>query len=105
MIFTKHHIQLIQTGCKTQTRRFWKKPRVKVGKTYKLQTQFFKKENLGSIRIIGLRQKALGSVTQSDARKLGYSSKSAYLTALAEIRRKKLKPSKKVWAIDFEFCT
>lgn len=67
MIFTKHHILLIQAGTKIQTRRF-KRPRVKVGNTYSLNTQFYKKENLGRIRITDLRQKALGNVTPGDAK-------------------------------------
>lgn len=103
MIFTKHHISLIRTGRKTQTRRF-KRPRIKVGNTYSLNTRFYKKENLGRIRITDLRQKALGDVTASDARELGYSSKLAYLTALAEIHGKKFNLRRKVWVIEFEFC-
>ena len=103
MIFTKHHISLIQAGKKTQTRRF-KKPRIKIGNTYSLNTQFYKKENLGRIRIIGLQHKVSSDVTLHDARKLGYSSKSAYLAALAEIYGKMLNLHKKIWVIDFEYC-
>lgn len=103
MIFTKHHISLIRVGRKTQTRRF-KRPRIKVGNTYSLNTQFYRKENLGRIKITDLRQKTLGNVTASDARKLGYLSKSTYLAALAEIHGKKLNLCRKVWVIEFEFC-
>lgn len=103
MIFTKHHISLIRVGRKTQTRRF-KHPRITVGKTYKLNTQFYKKENLGRIRVTGLRQKALGDVTNSNARKLGYRSKAVYLAAFAEIHGEKLNLRRKIWVIDFEFC-
>ena len=33
MMFTKGHLALIENGTKTQTRRAWVKPRVKVGKS------------------------------------------------------------------------
>lgn len=103
MIFTKHHISLIRIGRKTQTRRF-KRPRIKVSNTYSINTQFYKKENLGRVRITSLHRKAPGNVTVSDAKKLGYPSKTAYLASLAEIHREKLDLRRKIWVIEFEFC-
>jgi len=32
MLFKKHLIELILAGCKTQTRRLWKRPLVRVGR-------------------------------------------------------------------------
>lgn len=43
MIFTKENIELIRQGKKTETRRIWKKPHVKVGKTYQCRVSRFTK--------------------------------------------------------------
>ena len=104
MIFTKDHIALIRAGEKTQTRRF-ERPRIKVGNTYKLNTQFYKKEKFGRIKVIGLWQEKLGAVTTSDAKKLGYRSKPEYLAALSKIHRRRLDLRRVVWVVDFEFVT
>ena len=58
MMFTKGHLALIENGTKTQTRRAWVKPRVKIGRYYPIQIDYRTKAK-GYIRVTGLRQEFL----------------------------------------------
>jgi hypothetical protein len=103
MIFKAQHIKLIQQGLKTQTRRL-KRPRVVVGRTYSLNTRFYKRENHGRIRATKLYERPLGQVTPADANNLGYASREAYLEALRTIHGHELDLNASVWVLEFEYC-
>ena len=66
MIFTKQNLELIREGKKTETRRIWKKPHVKVGKTYQCRTSRYAKtpEDSPYIKITAMRKEKLGEITE-----------------------------------------
>lgn len=74
MMFTKGHLALIENGTKTQTRRAWVKPRVKVGKYYPIQVDYRTKAK-GYIRILNVRQERLSEITEWDAKARGFGTK------------------------------
>lgn len=69
MIFTKEHIEKIREGRKTETRRIWKRPHVKVGGIYGIRSDRFKPvaEDAPRIRVIGMHQEPLLLMTDEDA--------------------------------------
>ena len=76
MIFTKENIELIRQGKKTETRRIWKKPHVKVGKTYQCRTSRYAKtpEDSLYIKITAMRKERLGEITPEAAKREGMDS-------------------------------
>ena len=76
MIFSPENIELIREGKKTETRRIWKKPHVKVGKTYQCRTSRYAKtpEDSPYIKIIAMRKERLGEITPEAAEREGMDS-------------------------------
>lgn len=87
MIFTKENIELIRQGKKTETRRIWKKPHVKVGNTYKCMESRFRK-NEGPdvfITIDEIRKEPLGAITEEAALREGVASVSEFRNEWIEL--------------------
>jgi hypothetical protein len=76
MIFSPENIELIREGKKTETRRIWKKPHVKVGKTYQCRTSRYAKtpEDSPYIKITAMRKERLGEITPEAAKREGMDS-------------------------------
>ena len=76
MIFSPENIELIREGKKTETRRIWKKPHVKVGKTYQCRTSRYAKtpEDSPYIKITAMRKERLGEITPEEAEREGMDS-------------------------------
>ena len=74
MFFMKENIELIRQGSKTETRRIWKKPHVKVGKVYQCRTSRYAKtpEDSPYIKITAMRKEKLGEITDDDITKEGF---------------------------------
>lgn len=72
MLFKQEHKKMILDGTKTATRRFWKKPMVKLGGIYKARLHMLSKEYFAKIKVINLYEQELGSMTDEDAIKEGY---------------------------------
>ena len=49
MLFKKEHKEMILSGTKTQTRRIWKRPMVKVGGIYKAKLKMMSKDYFAKI--------------------------------------------------------
>ena len=106
MIFTKENIELIRQGKKTETRRIWKKPHVKVGKTYQCRTSRYAKtpEDSPYIKITAMRKERLGEITPEAAKREGMDSG----LKVFQFRELWVKlhglwdPDQEVYVIDFE---
>jgi len=55
LIFTERNIELILQGKKTQTRRIWKRIKVKKGGIYKIRRHIFSKKHYGLIQVTNIR--------------------------------------------------
>ena len=107
MIFTKENIELIRQGKKTETRRIWKKPHVKVGKTYQCRTSRYAKtpEDSPYIKITAMRKERLGEITPEAARKEGFKPDGAQLEKFWALWVKlhgSWNPDQEVYVVDFE---
>jgi hypothetical protein len=73
MIFTAEHIEKIRRGEKTETRRIWKRPHVKVGGVYKTRRSQWRKPEDGnpSIRVTEMRTEPLSKLDEKAARREG----------------------------------
>jgi hypothetical protein len=103
MIFTKEHIKLIQQGVKTETRRIWKKPHVKVGGEYRVRSSrwFGYEADAPRIRVTAMHKEPLGSLTEDSAyREGGY--KWVEFTALWRELHGEWNPEQEVTVIRFE---
>ena len=106
MFFTKENIELIRQGSKTETRRIWKKPHVKVGKTYQCRTSRYAKtpEDSPYIKITAMRKERLGEITPEAAKREGMDSG----LKVFQFRELWVKlhglwdPDQEVYVIDFE---
>ena len=107
MIFSPENIELIREGKKTETRRIWKKPHVKVGKTYQCRTSRYSKtpEDSPYIKIIAMRKEKLGEITDDAARKEGFKPDGAQLEKFWALWVKlhgSWNPDQEVYVVDFE---
>ena len=106
MIFTKQNLELIREGKKTETRRIWKKPHVKVGKTDQCRTSRYAKtpEDSPYIKITAMRKERLGEITPEAAKREGMDSG----LKVFQFRELWVKlhglwdPDQEVYVIDFE---
>ena len=106
MIFTKQNLELIREGKKTETRRIWKKPHVKVGKTYQCRTSRYAKtpEDSPYIKITAMRKERLGEITPEAVKREGMDSG----LKIFQFRELWVKlhglwdPDQEVYVIDFE---
>ena len=101
LLFKPEHVEPILEGAKTQTRRTWKKPRVKVGGTYKAKTKLFSKEYFALIRVTGLRKEKLGDITPEDARAEGGYTIEEFREVWRHINGE-WDPEQEVWVVEFE---
>jgi len=101
LLFKPYHIEPILTGKKTQTRRVWKKPRVKVGNIYRAKTHLFSKNYFALLRITGLRKEKLGDMTEEDAIAEGAKSLTHFREIWQDIHGS-WNPEQEVWVVEFE---
>lgn len=86
LLFKPKHVPMILSGTKTQTRRLWKRPRVKVGGTYWASTKLFDQNaRFARLRVVRLWREPLGAISEADARAEGYLSPEDYLFAFDSI--------------------
>lgn len=75
MLFKPHHINMIKSGIKTETRRNWKRKMVKVNGIYSVQIKMFQPKNeCELIKVKYIFMQKLGDITQDQALKEGYNS-------------------------------
>ena len=90
MLFKDYHIWPMHQGIKTYTRRFWKKPHVKIGKRYPVTHKMFyvPEEVVGEIYIENLFRQPLGMMTDYDAYQEGGYHINEYRKTLEMISKK-----------------
>lgn len=120
MLYKPEHVESIQIGRKTQTRRLWidkktgkisKKPRAKVGNIQKCKTKMLSRKYFALVKILRTWTEELGNISEEDAIKEGYSGKTTYLKAFFEInkiigdaKRKEVYHSL-IWCVEFRRLT
>ena len=85
LLFKANHIDLIQKGWKTVSRRMWVKPRVKVGSYHQIKTTIFTKEHFGYVKIDKLYLEHLSDITDLQAAREGNYTKHEYLKLFHEL--------------------
>ena len=71
IIFKPEHVEMINNGTKTQTRRVWKRRRAKPGAVHQVKTKIYSKTYECKIKINAVRMERLGDITPRDAFKEG----------------------------------
>lgn len=104
MLFRPDSIEKILKGDKTQTRRAWKKPMVKVGGIYPIQEKMFQKkvDCPGFLRVWYVGQERLGDIWNhpADALKEGFHSVREFFKVWAELYGS-VHMDQEIWVIDF----
>ena len=101
LLFKPYHVGVILTGLKTQTRRAWKKPLVKVGAIHLAKTQMLSRDYFAKLQITGLRQEPLGAITPGDAWAEGGYTVDQYREIFEAINGS-YDPDLMVYVVDFE---
>lgn len=85
ILFKQEHKDMILAGRKTQTRRIWKTPRVKVGGIYKAKLKMMSKDYFAKIKVTKLFKQRLGDITLEECIKEGYDSKTKFISIWVKI--------------------
>ena len=107
ILFKSKHVPMLLSNppSKTQTRRSWKRPKVRVSRTYWLSTTMITRDGrFGKALVKRGWWEMLGEISTSDAVDEGYGSQAAYIAAFAEISKKKEEAVaiEKVYCLDLE---
>lgn len=100
LLFKPEHVPMILAGTKTQTRRTWRRWRVKVGSVHEARTSLFGKP-FALLRIVSRREERLGNISEADTRAEGYASVADYREVFERIYGW-WDPDEVVKVIDFE---
>jgi hypothetical protein len=105
VLFKRYHIWPMHMGIKTYTRRFWKKPHVKIGKWYPAtHKMYYQPEDVvGQIFVEGLYKQSLGMMTEQDAYDEGGYSLAGYKRTLEAISKKPWDDCSVPWVVKFRF--
>ena len=89
ILFKEAHVAPILSGRKTQTRRLWKQPRVKVDNVYQARTRMLDKSStFALLRVKQVRTMwKFDDITPEDAWAEGYDSVGEFLAAFRAINR------------------
>lgn len=102
MIFDTTYEKVLD-GTQTQTRRPIKPGRKKVGSVLGVQAHV-KQRALGYIKVTGVKEQLLGTVTEAEARAEGYDSLEAFQEAWGQ-RYGAFDPAEDVWRIEFKMIS
>lgn len=100
ILFKPMFVGPILAGTKTQTRRTGRK-RWKVGSIHQAKTCYKKDSVFASLKVLAIRQEALGDITEADAIAEGYLNVEAYQEVFRRIYGT-WDAAMPVWVIDFE---
>jgi len=100
ILFKPYHVPLILEGKKTETRRLWKYPRIRVGRTYQAKTTLYG-QPFALIEITALWREKLGDITPESVRAEGYDSFEEFMKAWIDINGI-WNPDDEVWAVRFK---
>ena len=85
LLFKPYHVPLILADPpkKTQTRRKWARPRVKVGNVYQARTKLFGPP-FARLRVLRLWQEHIKDISEADSQAEGYKSRREFLAKWQE---------------------
>ncbi len=101
ILFKNKHIFPILIGLKTQTRRTWKKARVKQGSVQLAKTKMMSKQFFARLRVLDVYQQRLGDMTEQDAWEEGGYTLDSYRDIFKKINGF-WDDNRIVWAVRFE---
>ncbi len=103
MIFTKDNVERIRRGSKTETRRLWKGPHVRVGGVYTVRSDRFARASPSSprIRVVAVEKEPLGEITEAAARREGVRSIAEFRDLWTELHGT-WEPKQSVYVVRFE---
>lgn len=106
ILFKKHHVPLILEGRKRQTRRMWKRCRVKVGSLHWASTSLFKKDaRFARLRVEDVWKEKLIVISLKDARAEGYESPQGFFMGFAAANGLQIEDvdlQQEVWCVEFQ---
>jgi hypothetical protein len=125
VLFKDFHIEPVKSGRKTQTRRLWKRPMVRVGGVYAVKTRMLARPgepgHHGFMEVMRLRRERLGAIETSKpnwivwpasnpgARRLvddvwleGYDTLDEFKAVWRRVNRR-WDPRRLVWVVDFRY--
>jgi len=100
LLFKHEHVEMILAGQKTQTRRIWKKPRVRVGGVHQAKERLFGPA-FARIKIHAIQKERLLDITSEDAYCEGDYSREEFFKKWFEINPKS-SANPEVYAVIFE---
>ncbi|HEV2449679.1 MAG TPA: ASCH domain-containing protein [Thermoplasmata archaeon] len=103
MIFTRANIGKISAGEKTETRRIWKRPHVRVGGVYRVRSSRRLPADPADpqIRVTDLRSELLGEITAEAVLREGCSSLEEFVLQWQDLHGE-WDPKQAVYIVDFE---
>lgn len=103
MLFTRPNIEKIRAGLKTETRRIWKVPHVKVGGVYRVRYSRQFPADLGDpkIRVTSMRVESLGEIDHAAVLREGSGSLEEFVLHWQGLHSE-WDPQQKVYVIRFE---
>ena len=101
LLFKEWHIEPILKGTKTETRRQWKKCRVKVGSIHKCKTEIFTKKYFARVKILKTFQQKLRCMVMEDYSHEGGYTKEEFIDGWRAINGIYDK-EETVWVVKFE---
>jgi len=105
ILFKTEMVDLIRSGNKTQTRRFWRRPRVKAGSVHQVKTSYYHKTDL-RIRILRVWEQPLDHMTEAEAQAEGFESWAYFMAYINKIigKRDTIAEGRRCYAVEFELC-
>lgn len=85
LLFKPEHVIPIDSGTKTETRRFWKKQRVTVGSIQKAKTEMLSKDYFALLKINEVYRQPLTEISEESAQREGGYTKEEYIVKFFEI--------------------
>ena len=102
ILFKAEMVELIRSGRKFQTRRFWKRPRVKVGSVHQVNTSYFVSSGL-RIRILRVWEQRVDHMSQDEAVAEGFPDWLSFMIYINKIigKRDTLAEGRRCYAVEF----
>ncbi|MFQ5880149.1 MAG: ASCH domain-containing protein [Dehalococcoidia bacterium] len=100
LLFRPEHVEPILQGVKTETRRLWQRPRVRVGAVHRAKLRMLSPDHFALLRITGLRQERLRQISDEDAGWEGGYTRETFLDKWFEIHPRS-PDDPPVWVVEF----
>ena len=101
LLFKPEHMRPIKLRRKVETRRIWKRKRVKVGALHKCKTKMLSKEYFAVIKILECEKTKLGDMTEENAYNEGYDSLELFKEAFCRINKCDWNPNLEIYYVLF----